>query len=604
MGKIYETFQKGKRHLWLQVCLIFGISIVIIIVCYHRYMQTEYSGFLLEKNCLMEQSVLKTMQKNLDYSLKEYIDMGASIAVNDEIYSIAELLNEDNENEEKAEINLKLTFAAMASLSTNVLNIALVQEDGTVYQYDRVYRGTEKMWKNSDSSFLKVMYQQLYKKAQEPEVPRYLVSAYPEIHSVNKDRVFHIFFPLIGNGPSFSKMNAMISVTFNTEILAPLLELIDDGNNTYTESYITDSLGMIIMHTDEEYIGKFEEIYLSQKSVVTWDESLDKLNWKIHIALDKEMLDKSVSKILYNGSKVYILFLLGLCLIFYLLIQKFTRPLNKIQKAMEVTGSGRKRKKVKIEGDNEVWKLAEVYNEMLDKLQAQEQETAKNHRLSLVAIERQHQAEREALETQINAHFLCNTLGTINYEAIEAGDRRVSLLIKKLSNILRYTFDQKCQNVYMSQEFAWIEQYLYLQKARFEDVFDYEINLQEEYEMWPCCKLMLQPFVENAIIHGFKGRESGGILRITAKGQGEYIQIIISDNGYGISKEREKVIQEIIKGKDVSEEITIGIGIRNVVARMHIFYGDHVQVHLETQEGKGTKFEFLLPYLEKRGEKL
>lgn len=458
------------------------------------------------------------------------------------------------------------------------------------------------MWRNSDSSFLTVMYQQLYKKVQENSVPRYMVSAYPQIHPVTGERVFHIFFPLIGNKPSFSKMNAMISVTFSMDILAPLLELVENDDDTYTKGYITDAFGTIIMHTDEENIGRSEEAYLSNKLLITLDQPLNKLNWNLHIALDKEMLNKSVSKILYNGNKVYIFFLLGLALVFYLLIQKFTRPLNKIQKAMEVTGAGKKRKKVKIEGDNEVWKLAEVYNEMLDKLLQQEQETEKSYRMSLMAIERQHQAEREALETQINAHFLCNTLGTINYEAIEAGNRKVSLLIKKLSNILRYTFDQKCQNVYMSQEFAWIEQYLYLQKARFEDAFDYEIDLQEEYDMWPCCKLMLQPFVENAIIHGFKGREIGGMLKIMAKGQGEYIKIVINDNGYGIPEEREKAIQEIIKGNDVSDDLRIGIGIRNVVARIHIFYGDSAQISLWSKEGEGTKFEFLLPYPERKEE--
>ena len=599
MKRICGAVQKCRQHLWLQVCMIFGVSIAVVIICYHQYMR---AGFLLEKNHLMEQEVLKTMQKNLDYSLKEYIDMGASIAVNDEVYSIAEVLNKKDENQEKTEISLKLMFAAMASLSTNVLNISLIQEEGTVYQYDRLYRGTKKMWRNSDSSFLTVMYQQLYKKVQENSVPRYMVSAYPQIHPVTGERVFHIFFPLIGNKPSFSKMNAMISVTFSMDILAPLLELVENDDDTYTKGYITDAFGTIIMHTDEENIGRSEEAYLSNKLLITLDQPLNKLNWNLHIALDKEMLNKSVSKILYNGNKVYIFFLLGLALVFYLLIQKFTRPLNKIQKAMEVTGAGKKRKKVKIEGDNEVWKLAEVYNEMLDKLLQQEQETEKSYRMSLMAIERQHQAEREALETQINAHFLCNTLGTINYEAIEAGNRKVSLLIKKLSNILRYTFDQKCQNVYMSQEFAWIEQYLYLQKARFEDAFDYEIDLQEEYDMWPCCKLMLQPFVENAIIHGFKGREIGGMLKIMAKGQGEYIKIVINDNGYGIPEEREKAIQEIIKGNDVSDDLRIGIGIRNVVARIHIFYGDSAQISLWSKEGEGTKFEFLLPYPERKEE--
>lgn len=256
----------------------FGVSIAVVIICYHQYMRAEYSGFLLEKNHLMEQEVLKTMQKNLDYSLKEYIDMGASIAVNDEVYSIAEVLNKKDENQEKTEISLKLMFAAMASLSTNVLNISLIQEEGTVYQYDRLYRGTKKMWRNSDSSFLTVMYQQLYKKVQENSVPRYMVSAYPQIHPVTGERVFHIFFPLIGNKPSFSKMNAMISVTFSMDILAPLLELVENDDDTYTKGYITDAFGTIIMHTDEENIGRSEEAYLSNKLLITLDQPLNKLN--------------------------------------------------------------------------------------------------------------------------------------------------------------------------------------------------------------------------------------------------------------------------------------------------------------------------------------
>ncbi|CUN91634.1 Uncharacterised protein [Blautia obeum] len=101
MKRICGAVQRCRQHLWLQVCMIFGVSIAVVIICYHQYMRAEYSGFLLEKNYLMEQKVLETMQKNLDHSLKEYIDMGASIAVNDEVYSIAEVLNKLELSERK-----------------------------------------------------------------------------------------------------------------------------------------------------------------------------------------------------------------------------------------------------------------------------------------------------------------------------------------------------------------------------------------------------------------------------------------------------------------------------------------------------------------------
>lgn len=169
------------------------------------------------------------------------------------------------------------------------------------------------------------------------------------------------------------------------------------------------------------------------------------------------------------------------------------KPVTKISESIKTVKKGNFHSKISIEGKHEIWQLADEYNRMIEALEEKNIAMRRQHEETLASIERQHQAEREALESQINAHFICNTLGTINYEAIEAGNRQVSVLIKKLSNILRYTFDQKCQDVYLYQEIAWIDQYLYLQKTRFENVFEYSIDFEEEYGYWPCCKLMFQP---------------------------------------------------------------------------------------------------------------
>lgn len=197
----------------------------------------------------------------------------------------------------------------------------------------------------------------------------------------------------------------------------------------------------------------------------------------------------------------------------------------------------------------------------------------------------------------------------INYEAIEAGNHHVSVLIKKLSNILRYTFDQHSQTVYMLQEIAWIDQYLYLQKNRYETLFDYEIRFPDAYNYWPCCKLIFQPFVENSILHGFKEQKSesgGGIIRITGEGFGDWLKIVIEDNGRGMEPERATVIEEIIsRKKDTSLESqrSVGIGIRNVVTRMYMFYGEELEITMKTAVGEGTVFTFRIPLPGQEGEK-
>lgn len=193
-------------------------------------------------------------------------------------------------------------------------------------------------------------------------------------------------------------------------------------------------------------------------------------------------------------------------------------------------------------------------------------------------------------------------MNVINYEAIDSGNYKISVLLKKLSNILRYTFDQKHQNVYMFQEISWIEQYLFLQKERMEGMFDYQIEFDSDYDNWPSRKLMLQPFVENSILHGFEGRDSGGMIRIVGRGYKEFLKISIEDNGCGMTESRSTVIQEILENPPLAKSKAVGIGISNVITRMQMYYGKEFKVSLETKQGEGTRFVFLLPMPASAGE--
>lgn len=131
-----------------------------------------------------------------------------------------------------------------------------------------------------------------------------------------------------------------------------------------------------------------------------------------------------------------------------------------------------------------------------------------------------------------------------------------------------------------------------------ETVFDYEITFPDVYGQWPCCKLMFQPFVENSILHGFEGRESGGFIRIQGEMEEERLKIVIEDNGCGMDPDTEKVIQKILHDEEegvLESGRRTGIGIKNVVTRMRMFYGSRMGVEMETAQGKGTRFVFRIP---------
>ena len=277
------------------------------------------------------------------------------------------------------------------------------------------------------------------------------------------------------------------------------------------------------------------------------------------------------------------------------MIWRILEPVGEIGKAMREIRHGEYGGEIKIRGTHELWQLAQQYNRTVRALEFQREETRREYEEKTITLQRCNEAEREALESQINAHFLCNTLGAINYTAIECGDTEVSILLKNLSGILYYTFSKETKLVTLGEEIDWVCQYLYLQKYRLMDVFDYEIIFPEEYNEWPCCKLFLQPFVENSILHGFEGWESGGKIVISGKESEGRLVMTVEDNGCGMEKEVRDAINRTLSGNAGIERNHIGIGIQNVVARLRMYYGPELEVKLETAPGKGTKFTMWLP---------
>ena len=320
-----------------------------------------------------------------------------------------------------------------------------------------------------------------------------------------------------------------------------------------------------------------------------------KYQWTLHAVIDEQMIRNKVDEMYGHMVFLYVAAILFIMAILFWVTNRILKPVNVISNSIARVKDGDTREQIEIEGTNEIWQLAQEYNEMMKAIQDAKAAVEQQHGQMIESMRMKQRAEREALESQINAHFICNTLNAINYEAIDSGNYKVSVLLKKLSNILRYTFDQKHQNVYMFQEISWIEQYLFLQKERLDQVFTYEIDFDSDYDNWPCRKLMLQPFVENSILHGFEGKEYGGKILIRGYGYKEFLKIEIEDNGCGMTEEKEQIIQEILDNPMVAKEKEVGIGISNVITRMRMYYGEEFRVTLDTREGEGSKFIFILP---------
>lgn len=263
-----------------------------------------------------------------------------------------------------------------------------------------------------------------------------------------------------------------------------------------------------------------------------------------------------------------------------------TKGLDALAAKMKRVGQGDFNVKINSDRSDEVGQLSNAFDTMV----------INTNKLIKLKYEQElltKKAEFKALQAQINPHFLYNTLDMINWRLIEKDEEEISQSIVALGNLLRYSIDYNFINVPLSDEVKNVEDYLYLRHSNSKRLFEYEINVANG-EVITLPKLTLQPLVENAIIHGFKGRQQGNRIAIRGYTDKEKYCIEIADNGIGIPEE--KVLR--IKDNDNENERSDTknhIGIHNVEERIRHIYGEDAKLVIDSEFGYGTTIKIVIP---------
>jgi two-component system sensor histidine kinase YesM len=202
-----------------------------------------------------------------------------------------------------------------------------------------------------------------------------------------------------------------------------------------------------------------------------------------------------------------------------------------------------------------------------------------------------------ALQSQINPHFLFNTLETINWGIVEhlGITNHVSKMLENLSDVLKYSLSNPNEKVVIKQELAYTRSYLAIQQERYQDQFEVIWNIDENLSSYYIIKLIIQPLVENSIYHGIKVKEGKSKLKLNLFSKNHQICLQIIDTGIGMSKER---LHEIIQTLDRDQDKNPGlhIGVKNVYKRLKLIYEDKCSLKINSKEGWGTMVTILLPY--------
>ena len=203
-------------------------------------------------------------------------------------------------------------------------------------------------------------------------------------------------------------------------------------------------------------------------------------------------------------------------------------------------------------------------------------------------------AELKALQSQLNPHFLFNVLNTIGNLALLEGATKTEELAISFSEILRYTLEKSNQIVTLGTSIEYIEKYLSIQKIRFGDRLEYNIDIQEDLLDINIPFMTLQPFVENSINHGLECKEDGGIVNITGKSAGKDVIISIIDNGVGIPEDKLGMILDK-SSREYFESKSTCIGIKNVDNVLKGYFGEEYGISIDSKLNKGTIVTIKIP---------
>lgn len=213
-------------------------------------------------------------------------------------------------------------------------------------------------------------------------------------------------------------------------------------------------------------------------------------------------------------------------------------------------------------------------------------------------------AEISNLQSQINPHFLYNTLEVIRSEAIINRDMDAAEMVEALANYFRYNISKKKDVVTLGEELTNIDNYISIQKRRFEERITYKVRFysnETEAKMALIPKLTLQPLVENSIYHGIEKLEFGGVVIVRVTVTAKRLLIQVDDNGPGMDQSVREEIERKIRAKEVPEdEVTNnkrgGIALRNIHQRIQMLYGSEYGLSFYTNSGQGMEVHLTLPY--------
>lgn len=399
------------------------------------------------------------------------------------------------------------------------------------------------------------------------------------------------------------KPKGIVVIEINPEIFRSLL-LSNQSLPVSQYTFIVDKKGQILCtnrKVQPMWLEKIETTFQNgeRNFILEWEEKnyyvFGQYNgltgWKTYSVVAVEEIFPQAAQLRGTIAMIVLFAVLVALILVAVISYSITTPIRELSNAMKQVEKENFDIEVHSKRKDEIGHLILSFNYMVGKIRQLIYEVYQKK------IE-QKNAEIRALQAQINPHFLYNTLDSINWMLIERGEQDISDVVISLGDILRYAIGGQNHLVPLRDEVRYIESYLYIQKNRLEERLDYQWELEEEALGFLVPKLILQPIIENAVIHGIEPIKKGGKIIIKAWMEQDTLLVRVRDNGKGMDREELRALEEKIAGRSDSENI----GIKNIRRRIELTFGQEHAMEIESTRGEGTAITLRMSAIRQEGE--
>ena len=583
---VLSLFKSVRATMLCLFSLLIVITMVIFLVISVDYTKKT----VLENSTDYTSRLVRQVNRDID-SYIDYMENISSMIIQGGDVQKYLFMDMPKADEQEAYSRIVTQFNTVVETRQDISNIAVVTPERDYI----INNGMDAL--NENVSLQDVGW---YKEALEGE-GRILTSSHVQ-HVIRNNYKWVVTLSKGIKNPKTGKNEAVFFIDLNYKLLKDLCENNSLATNSYV--FIMDGSGKIIYHPKQQllYNGltkeRTEEVlacgydgYFITDEDGTEDGKLytvsvsDKTGWRVVGVADisELMKNKKETEYLYMLTAAALLCVAMLLAIFF--ATAITKPIKELKDSMKEVEKGNfENTDVVVGQGSEIDSLGNSFNLMTARIrQLMEQ--------NIYEQEEKRKSEMKALRSQINPHFLYNTLDSIIWMAEGGKNREVVRMTSALARLLRQSISNDNERIPLEKEVDYAGSYLTIQKMRYKDKLEYEIEVAEDIRKEEIINLILQPLVENAIYHGIKYKGSKGLIRIGGYGEADRIILKVIDNGIGMD---ESTLQGIFD-KSKAGEGKNGVGVYNVQTRIRLYYGADYGLHFESTLGEGTTATISIP---------